>query len=179
MIEILLKSIWLMLPAYLPNPSAVLTGGGTPIDFGRRFADGRRILGDGKTFRGLFFGTLSGMIGGSIENFLAPHLGMPSFGDFPEFLIVIFSLSFGAMLGDITKSFFKRRLGFERGEMFPIADQLDFVIGALFLCYLLAPSWFSLNFTKEVIITVILITPVLHLSVNFIGYKIGKKNVPW
>ncbi|MBC7115005.1 MAG: CDP-2,3-bis-(O-geranylgeranyl)-sn-glycerol synthase [Archaeoglobi archaeon] len=179
MIEILLKSVWLMLPAYVPNPSAVLAGGGTPIDFGKRFSDGRRILGDGKTFRGLFFGTLSGMVAGVLENFLAPILGMPSFGDFPEFIIVIFSLSFGAMLGDIIKSFFKRRLGFERGAMFPIADQLDFVAGSLLLCYLLAPSWFSSSFTKEVIITVLLITPLLHLSVNFIGYKIGKKDVPW
>ncbi len=179
MLEVILKSIWLMLPAYLPNPVAVLTGGGTPIDFGKRFFDGKRILGDGKTFRGLFFGTLSGILIGLFENFVAPFAKMPSFGSGAESFLILLSLSLGAMLGDITKSFFKRRLGFERGSMLPLADQLDFVAGALLLCYFTSTSWFSSNFTKEVIITVLIISPILHLTVNFIGYKMGRKPVPW
>jgi len=180
MLELLLKSIWLMLPAYIPNPVAALTGGGTPIDFGKHFVDGRRILGDGKTFRGLFFGTLAGFLVGMLEHFIATPLRMPSFGDGgAETFIILLSLSFGAMLGDTVKSFFKRRLGLERGAMFPLVDQLDFVAGALILCYLTSPSWFSVNFTRDVILTVIIITPLLHLTVNFVGYKMGKKSVPW
>ena len=62
--EIILQSLWLILPAYIANGCAALFGGGTPIDFGKNYNDGKRILGDGKTWRGLILGTLFGMIGG-------------------------------------------------------------------------------------------------------------------
>ena len=52
----LLSAFWIMLPAYLPNPVAAIFGGGTPIDLGKNFSDGKRVLGDGKTYRGLIFG---------------------------------------------------------------------------------------------------------------------------
>ncbi len=45
----LLSALWIMLPAYLPNPVAALCGGGTPIDNGKNYSDGKRIFGDGKT----------------------------------------------------------------------------------------------------------------------------------
>ncbi len=51
-IAVVLKAMWLMLPAYIANPTAALFGGGMPIDFGKKYHDGQRILGDGKTFRG-------------------------------------------------------------------------------------------------------------------------------
>jgi CDP-2,3-bis-(O-geranylgeranyl)-sn-glycerol synthase len=60
-----------MLPAYIPNPSAALFGGGRPIDFGRRLKDGYRIFGDGKTYRGLVIGTLCGILIGLIQNILS------------------------------------------------------------------------------------------------------------
>ncbi|MFA7152528.1 MAG: CDP-archaeol synthase, partial [Methanoregulaceae archaeon] len=43
----LVSALWIMLPAYVPNSVAAATGGGTPIDLGRNFSDGRRIFGDG------------------------------------------------------------------------------------------------------------------------------------
>ena len=52
-LEIILQALWLILPAYVANASAVLVGGGTPVDFGKNWRDGKRILGDGKTWRGL------------------------------------------------------------------------------------------------------------------------------
>ena len=39
--------IWIMMPAYLANTVAVLTGGKYPIDQGKNYNDGNRILGDG------------------------------------------------------------------------------------------------------------------------------------
>src|SRR2546427_13302198 len=45
-------AFWFLLPAYVANPMAVVSGGGTPMDFGRTLRDGRRLLGDGKTWRG-------------------------------------------------------------------------------------------------------------------------------
>ncbi|HUU07508.1 MAG TPA: CDP-archaeol synthase, partial [Thermoplasmata archaeon] len=48
--EAAFAGLWLMLPALIPNPAAVLVGGGTPMDLGRTWR-GRRVLGDGKTWR--------------------------------------------------------------------------------------------------------------------------------
>jgi CDP-2,3-bis-(O-geranylgeranyl)-sn-glycerol synthase len=83
------------------------------------------------------------------------------------------------MLGDLTKSFFKRRLGMDRGDPLPIADQLDFVIGAWVLTYVFFRGWFTLNFTLPVMVVVLIVSPLLHLAVNFIGFKLGKKKEPW
>jgi CDP-2,3-bis-(O-geranylgeranyl)-sn-glycerol synthase len=166
-----------MLPAYVPNSSAVLFAGKTPLDLGRNFADGKRVFGSGKTFRGLIGGTLSGIAVGLLLQLIknSTHIGVPSF----EPLSVLAALSLGAMLGDLTKSFFKRRLGMDRGDPLPIVDQLDFVIGAWVLTYAFFSGWFTLNFTLPVIVVVLILSPLLHLGVNIIGFKLGKKKEPW
>jgi CDP-2,3-bis-(O-geranylgeranyl)-sn-glycerol synthase len=175
----LITAIWLMLPAYLPNNCAVLFGGGTPLDFGHTFQDGRRMLGDGKTFRGTIAGTVCGILAGLLLNLAAPALGLPTFGTGIGQLPVLIGLSLGAMLGDIVAAFFKRRLGLKRGAQLFIIDQLDFVVGSWVLTMVLAPTWFWQNFTPEIIITVLIITPILHRLTNIIGYRIGAKREPW
>ena len=62
--EIIIQALWLIIPAYIANASAVLVGGGTPIDFGKNWKDGRRILGDGKTWNGLIVGAFFGITSG-------------------------------------------------------------------------------------------------------------------
>jgi len=164
--------MWLMLPAYIANPTAVVFGGGKPIDSGKNWSDGRRIFGDGKTYRGLVGGTACGIVIGIIQmqvQWAPAHFSY----------IAIFTLSFGALLGDIVKSFFKRRLGYERGAKFPLVDQLDFVAGAWVLTYLLAPEWFTGNFTLWIMIAVLIITPVLHRVTNIVGYYAKLKKEPW
>ncbi|MHA2398008.1 MAG: CDP-archaeol synthase [Promethearchaeota archaeon] len=52
-IALLIFSLLLIVPAYISNASMVITGGGRPIDGGKFFRDGRRILGDHKTVNGL------------------------------------------------------------------------------------------------------------------------------
>jgi CDP-2,3-bis-(O-geranylgeranyl)-sn-glycerol synthase len=178
----LIIAIWLMLPAYLPNNFAVLFGGGRPLDFGRNFSDGRRILGDGKTFRGTIAGVLGGAGVGLVQSSIAslrPDLGLPDFGSGPELVLVLFGLSLGAMAGDIVASFFKRRWGMERGAALALVDQLDFVAGSWVLTLILAPHWFSENFTMVIIFIVLIITPILHRATNIVGYKIKAKKEPW
>ena len=137
----IILAIWLMLPAYIANPSAALFGGGKPIDGGRKFSDGKRILGDGKTYRGFFTGVACGMIVGAIQILLAPYIAPHLAGIVnPDQLMTwtamaAITMPIGALLGDIVKSFFKRRIGFDRGAMLPVADQLDFVAGAWLLTY--------------------------------------------
>ncbi len=52
-VALLIFSLLLIAPAYFSNASMVITGGGRPIDGGKLFRDGRRILGDHKTVKGL------------------------------------------------------------------------------------------------------------------------------
>ncbi len=52
-VSLLIFSLLLFVPAYISNASMVITGGGRPIDGGKLFRDGRRILGDHKTVKGL------------------------------------------------------------------------------------------------------------------------------
>ncbi|XGI84410.1 CDP-2,3-bis-(O-geranylgeranyl)-sn-glycerol synthase [Halorutilales archaeon Cl-col2-1] len=169
-------AIWLMLPAYIPNNAAVVFGGGRRIDAGREWK-GRRVLGDGKTWRGSLGGFVSGFVLALVLNFVTlslPGLSLPGFSHGAAI-----SLPLGAVLGDIGASFVKRRLGRERGESFPLLDQLDFVVGAWGLTAVIDTDWFLRLFTSEIIIAVLIITPLLHLTVNVVGYKMGVKNEPW
>ena len=172
-ITIVGTAIWLMLPAYITNASAAFFGGKIPIDRGVHLC-GNRLLGDGKTYEGLFKGCSAGFLCGLLQ-----HLYNGSFGSSPRFIIVLLALSAGAMLGDIMGSFVKRRLGLRRGAPLPVVDQLDFVGGAWLLLFIVARDWFSSNFSAEVMVVVIVITPLLHLLTNFIGFKLGMKEVPW
>lgn len=186
-----LEGLWLTLPAYLPNSAAAFFGGGKPIDGGRSFRDGRRILGDGKTWRGTLFGTASGIALGIIQIGLLLGLGelqdkefQDYFGTFPSFLLIIFLLAFGALLGDMSASFFKRRRNVARGAKAPGLDQYDFLLGAWLLVIVVGypTGWFSDWFIDDGpwrLLTVLIVTPFLHRAVNIIGYKIGKKEVPW
>jgi CDP-2,3-bis-(O-geranylgeranyl)-sn-glycerol synthase len=170
-------ALWAMLPAYLPNNVAVLAGGGRPIDGGRTWGE-RRLLGDGKTWRGTAVGVAVGALLAVALNAIRP--GDP-FGvvppEFPAAAAV--ALPAGAMLGDVAASFLKRRTGRERGAAFPVVDQLDFVAGALLLAAAAAPGWFGDVFTLPVLLAVVLITPVLHLGTNLIAYLLGLKSEPW
>jgi CDP-2,3-bis-(O-geranylgeranyl)-sn-glycerol synthase len=139
-LEIVVIAFWAMLPAYVPNNAAVLFGGGRPIDGGRTWG-GRRVLGDGKTWRGTAGGILTGVVLALGLNAVQPNtvdvlgIGVP---EFP--LVAAVTLAAGAMLGDITASFLKRRTGRERGAAFPGVDQLDFVVVSLALTFVAAPS---------------------------------------
>ncbi len=174
-----------MLPALIPNSAAVLWGGGKPIDFGRSWR-GKRILGDGKTWRGFFGGALTGVALGLIQMGIVEALEAGdrwSFGDWPWSLCVLLSLGFGSMVGDSAGSFVKRRLDIGRGDKAPVLDQYNFVIGAIALVLIFRTDWFIDHFIEDNgfygLILFLVIVPILHRGVNIIGYKMGKKDVPW
>jgi CDP-2,3-bis-(O-geranylgeranyl)-sn-glycerol synthase len=173
----LISAVWIMLPAYLPNPIAALVGGGTPIDLGRNFSDGKRLLGDGKTYRGLIIGIFAGIGIGLVQIWVSGAYGWE---DLPEQTYMsITLLATGALLGDLCKSFFKRRLGKERGAKWPVADMYDLVAGALLLVLIVDPGWLFANMTLVIFILILIITPILHRVVNIIGYRFRVKEVPW
>jgi CDP-2,3-bis-(O-geranylgeranyl)-sn-glycerol synthase len=185
---VLAQAIWIMLPAYVANPAAQLTGGGLPMDFGRIGRDGQPILGEGKTWRGLAGGVLGGLFTGSLQIAVAaafdnpsvvptfsPDLGPAGPGSF----LVVFALALGALLGDAVKSFAKRRMRLKRGANLPLADQYDFVLGAWVFTMVLFPSWFVANLTVGAIVAILLVTFFMHRAVSVLGYRMGLKSEPW
>lgn len=177
--------LWLMLPALIPNAAAVLWGGGPLMDFGKSWR-GRRILGDGKTWRGFFGGALTGATFGILEIVVASKATTPDswgFGAWPVSVGTVFALAFGSMLGDCAGSFIKRRLSIQRGEKAPGLDQYNFVIGAIIFALVFRPQWFLNHYILDSgvfgLMLFLVVVPVLHRGINIIGYKLGKKNVPW
>ncbi|HUU76566.1 MAG TPA: CDP-2,3-bis-(O-geranylgeranyl)-sn-glycerol synthase [Methanoregulaceae archaeon] len=166
-----------MLPAYVPNPVAAATGGGSPIDSGRNFSDGKRIFGDGKTIRGFFAGVGAGILVGLLQIGIRDIAGL---SQLPELTIfTVFLLASGALVGDLIKSFFKRRLGKKRGERWPVADQYDLVAGAFLFLILFDYQWVVSTVTPLIFLWILILTYLLHRTVNIIGFKLKVKDVPW
>ena len=160
---LIVEALKFIFPAYCANGTPVLAGGGVKMDFGKNFIDGKRIFGNNKTFRGFFFGWVIGMLVGSIEYVVFPG--------FPVLFIVLTPL--GALLGGLTGAFLKRRFGITPGGLLPIVDQIDFVVGALvFALPLMIVYW-------QLAVTVLLITPPIHLFTNFLAFKMKLKRHPW
>ncbi len=170
-------AVWMMIPAYVPNPAAAFFGGGTPVDLGISLRDGRRLFGDGKTYRGLAAGVIAGILAGAVEIWLRERYGWYMFPE--QTLLSVTLLATGALLGDLAKSFFKRRFGRDRGEAWFLADQYDLVIGALLLVLIFNPQWLFVNITLPVAVWIVVLTPLLHRAVNIIGYILRVKDVPW
>jgi len=192
-ILVLFTALWLLFPAMTSNSLAAIFGGGTPMDFGRSW-HGKRILGDGKTWRGFFSGIILGTLVGFAQMFLiallmdanlvlysATHWGFgATYLDAAPLLVVLCS---GALLGDATKSLVKRRLGMERGHKVPVLDWYDFLVGALILSFIFYFNWtldnLFLNYNWIGLIFLLILIPPMHRLFNMIGYKLGKKDVPW
>lgn len=163
-----------MIPAYVPNSAAAVFGGGMPIDSGKKWSDGRRIFGDGKTWRGFVGGVSLGIATGILLIFIEG-----AFGWSVHTPVSVILLAAGALLGDLLKSFFKRRFSKKRGEEWLVADQYDLVAGSMILVFLFDYGWAIEHITIAVALCIIIITPILHRGVNIIGYMIGVKDVPW
>jgi len=159
---LVIESLKLIFPAYCANGAPVLAGGGLPLDFGRNFFDGRRVFGKNKTFRGFFFGLAIGILVGLVEIILF---------DYPPLFMVLSPL--GALLGDLAGAFLKRRLDIPPGGLLPIVDQIDFVVGAILFSVPLQIM------SLELAITMLVVTPPIHLLTNYVAYKLKLKSNPW
>lgn len=167
--ELVAQALYFIFPAYCANGAPVLFGGGLPMDFGRNFIDGKPLFGAHKTFRGFFSGLFIGTFVGFVQSNLLifqPLLQPPP-------LLLGFVLSLGGLTGDLIHSFIKRRLSLPPGASFPVADQLDFVLGALFF------SLFISSPSLPVALITLIVTPPIHLLTNYTAYRLGMKKEPF
>ncbi|HIQ50042.1 MAG TPA: CDP-2,3-bis-(O-geranylgeranyl)-sn-glycerol synthase [Nanoarchaeota archaeon] len=171
------RTLYFVISPYAANAFPPLVKGKHPIDFGKNFFDGHRILGDGKTWEGLFgglaFGTFCGTIAwlfydelNSIA--LTNNFSLPYISPFSAFI-----LSLGALLGDLLGSFIKRRFGMQRGAPAPFLDQLDFLAGAFLL------GSFVTEISLGIVIWAVPMTLIIHRISNIIGYLLKLKKEPW
>jgi len=177
---LVIKSLYFILPAYFANMIPVLVKKNfrslaKPIDGGLKLG-GKPLLGKNKTWRGLIFAVLIGIVIFCLQRRL--YL----FGIGTEISLIDYSqynflfgalLGFGAIFGDLFESFFKRRFNINPGKPWIPFDQLDFIVFALlFSCILYVPSW-------KVWAILMVITPFVHLSTNYMGYALKIKKNKW
>ena len=164
------------LPILVSNAVPAILGGGYPVDAYKSFIDGRRILGDHKTLRGLFTGILSGFFMGVIIWFLAHDFLISNYGDsglqYPFWIGALFG--WGCNFGDMFGSFVKRRLNIQSGGSFPIFDQLGYILFGLLWAW---PAFKSMPW--EFWVTLLVFAPLLHIATNVFAYSIKAKDVPW
>ncbi|MBI5347081.1 MAG: CDP-2,3-bis-(O-geranylgeranyl)-sn-glycerol synthase [Candidatus Aenigmarchaeota archaeon] len=172
---IAVNAFWLIAPAYGSNAFPPLVGGKRSVDFGRTFR-GKRIFGDGKTIEGSLAGILFGLLIGSIQLLFQPALSalISPYGPFIFLTLpLVLLLSMGAIAGDMLGSFIKRQLCIERGKPAPLLDQLDFIVVSILFTYLF------FGMALEVIVFIIIVTPVIHYVANIIGFVLRIKKHPW
>ncbi len=171
------QSLWFILPAYFANSAPVIAGGGTPIDFGKKMPDGEPIFGPGKTWRGGAFGIASGVFIAWVQTRIQAHFDLSGFGLIAMSLELGILLGTGAIIGDVVKSFFKRRFKIARGAEWPLLDQLDFIVGALLFATLSESASAYLNW--KMVVFLLVFTPITHRAANIFAFKTHLKKVPW
>ncbi|MFZ2456705.1 MAG: CDP-2,3-bis-(O-geranylgeranyl)-sn-glycerol synthase [Candidatus Altiarchaeia archaeon] len=191
-ISLIIEALWFIFPAYLANSAPVdvsqiksLKKYGTPIDGGKTFR-GKRILGDGKTWRGFYAGIIAGTLVGLVQTAIQQSLAN-DYSNLPQMSVALaFMISLGALVGDMAESFLKRQMNLKPGAPLPLFDQLDFVFGAVFFAW----AWIVIS-TGQIagafegmlgwsrFLLILLITPLMHLITNFIAWAWKLKKDPW
>ncbi|MFH2027903.1 MAG: CDP-2,3-bis-(O-geranylgeranyl)-sn-glycerol synthase [Nanoarchaeota archaeon] len=171
----ILKCLYFMLPAYFANMAPVLVKDffkllNFPIDFNKNFFN-KPIFGKNKTYRGLIFAVIFGIITSYMQHILTNFRFFDSltFMDYSNWLIIGFLLGLGAILGDLVESYFKRRVDIRPGDPFIPWDQLDFVIGSLLLVSIIFRP------TLKISAVIVIFSFVLHIVINHIGFHLKLK----
>ena len=168
----MIELIYFILPAYLANMAPPLL---KKVNF-LNYPINEKLLGSHKTYRGLIFAVIVGMLIFYIQKILFQYALFKNISliNYSEYSLLLgFLLASGAMFGDIVKSFVKRRANIMPGERFIPWDQLDFVFGALIFSYFLVP----LSFIN--IILILIISFALVVIVKHIGYYLKVNEKRW
>jgi CDP-2,3-bis-(O-geranylgeranyl)-sn-glycerol synthase len=167
MFELILKSLYFFLPVYFANMAPVLFKW---IPFASKPIY-EKWFGKNKTWRGLIVATIIGTIVFLLQK-LVYNMGFTSFAliDYNGFPFLLGALmGLGAILGDLVESYYKRKNDILPGKSWIPWDQLDFVIGGLVLTlFFYVPK-------INVIVILLLISPLLHVAFSYLGYLLKLK----
>lgn len=179
MMLFLIQALYYFLPAYVSNMAPVLFKKinifPQPVDLNHTWK-GKLIFGSHKTWGGLLYATLAGTLVFYLQKLLYayPFFQELSLFDYTQQSLWLgILLASGAILGDLIKSFVKRRLSKKPGAPWFPFDQLDFVAGAfLFSFFIYVPP-------ARVMGVIIITAPVLHYAANYVSYVLRLKTVRW
>jgi CDP-diglyceride synthetase len=159
-----------------------------PIDAGASLADGRRVFGDNKTWKGLLgmvvLGALAGLVWGQVIHgsrlepynlFYARHDNTVGFNAFTGSLLGLVYAIF-----ELPNSFLKRRVGISPGTphggawtvLFVVLDQIDSVVGCALLVLAFAPVGWAF------VLVTTLVGGVTHLVLNLLLYALHLRKHP-
>lgn len=149
-----------------------------PIDCGKDFIDNKRLLGDNKTWIGFLSMIVFSIIFQLIISAICNMCGLNQFNDFyniydntlPLNILIGFLIGFTYMICELPNSFLKRRINIEPGKttkgikgiLFFIIDQIDSLIGVVFIVYLFS----GISITK--CLCYILLGAITHIFINVI-----------
>jgi CDP-2,3-bis-(O-geranylgeranyl)-sn-glycerol synthase len=158
--------LYFMAPAYVANmvpPFAKYwKGWNAPIS--------RRWLGSNKTVMGF----LTAVCGAVATTFVQSRLDWSGgIVDYDRWFSLGVLFGVGAMLGDMAKSFVKRRVGIPPGQSWFPFDQTDFVLGAL-----LFTGWCA-RLSAGDIVLILAMSIVGHIAANHVGYWLGVRPARW
>jgi len=172
--ELIISSIYFILPAYIANMSPVLAAKlHLPFDV----PINKKHLGDHKTWRGVYSAYICALASLALQWYLQKTGTFSAYNllDYEKINLFLYAFLFGvgAITGDTVKSFFKRKLGRSPGSSWFPFDQLDFIAGALlFLLPFFIVSW-------QTALVLIIATPLLHFLANLFAYLLRFKKVWW
>ncbi len=170
---VIIEELYFALPIYISNM--------IPI-FARKinlfnYSINKKLFGSHKTFRGFISAILAAIIVIYVQLYLydISFFRKISILNYPNENIFLlgFLSGFGAITGDLIKSYFKRKRGIKPGHKWVPFDQLDFMVGALILLY----PFVKLTFRS--IAVLLLLTPFLHVLTNHIGYLLKIRETKW
>src|SRR3989338_2679631 len=168
---LIIKSLYFFLPAYFANMMPVLC---KKLPFLARPVS-EKWFGRHKIWRGLVVAVIAGTVVFWLQGVMY-DAGFRSWAsiDYSDFSLWLgFWLGLGAILGDLVKSYYKRKAGIKEGRSWIPFDQLDFVIGGLVL------GWIVYVPDVEIVFFILLLSPLLHVVVNYIGYVLRMKENRW
>jgi CDP-2,3-bis-(O-geranylgeranyl)-sn-glycerol synthase len=183
-----LKSIYFIVPAYFANMAPVLAQKiklfenlNKPIDSGIELSDKQPLFGKNKTYRGFAVAIIAGLIGAYLQMWLYNYSFFKSVSlgiDYsnplnPLFLGIL--LGVGALVGDLVKSFFKRRIAIKSGKSFVPWDQIDFVLGS----YLFVMPIYYSYINWLLILSSLIMSFFFHIIVNHAAFYLGIRKEKW
>jgi CDP-diglyceride synthetase len=181
----ILSCIYFFIPAYtanafppLANTFNILNGLNKPIDGGREIR-GVPILGNHKTWRGLICEIIVCTLLTQLLVFISNYYSLNIYNNIGIDVHLINNwllgllLSIGIVFGDIFFAFVKRRLKLRPGTAFVPFDQTNYVIGAFLF---LQPF---LNLPIKFWLTLFLLTFLIHIVCNRVGYNLGLHKAKW
>ena len=179
----ILACFYFFLPAYFTNMTPPLARRANalifldvPVDFGKKFLS-QPIFGKNKCWRGVILGIIIGILVSGFQLWLYqfPAIQRISLINYQKINIWAFGflISAGAVFGDLLFAFIKRRLRLEPGARFIPFDQTNYVIGAAIF---LTPY---LKINILIWIVLFILTLLLHIVANRLGYCLGLHKNKW